>query len=82
MIKKLVKIICNKMNVEFEKSVTLINENFGQDQCYFLNNKKSKKELNWSPKIKLSQGIDTVINWINKDWKVIKNLSHDYNHKK
>ncbi len=81
-IKKLVNIICKKMNVEFEKSVKLINENFGQDQCYFLNNKKSKKELKWSSKIKLNDGIDSVINWINKDWDVIKNLNHDYNHKK
>ena len=45
-------------------------------------NKKSKKELKWSSKIKLSQGIDSVIRWINKDWEVIKMLNHDYNHKK
>lgn len=81
-IKELVKIICLKMNKNFNESVTLYNENFGQDKCYFLDSAKAKQTLNWSPKLKLSDGIDSTIAWIKKDWNIIKKQELNYKHQK
>jgi dTDP-glucose 4,6-dehydratase len=81
-IKELVKIICIKMNKNFNESVTLNKDNFGQDQCYFLNSIKAKQKLNWYPKFKLSEGIDSTIEWIKKDWSTIKKQELNYIHQK
>jgi len=70
------------MNKNFNESVTLYNENFGQDKCYFLDSAKAKQTLNWSPKLKLSDGIDSTIAWIKKDWNIIKKQELNYIHQK
>jgi dTDP-glucose 4,6-dehydratase len=79
-IKKLVKIICKKMNKNFKHSTILVNENFGQDFVYDLNSEKLRKKLNWNDKINLEDGIDYTINWINQNWSYIKKDSTEYKH--
>ena len=78
----LVKRICKKMEKNFNKSVSLVDENFGQDHCYFLDNKKAINKLNWKPEFNLSSGIDHTIKWINENWNSIKKLNLEYNHQK
>ena len=79
-IKNIVKIICKKMNKNFDISTTLINENFGQDHVYNLNSNKIRNKLNWDDKINLELGIDHTLKWINKNWNNIKKDSTEYKH--
>lgn len=80
-IKKLVKIICKKMNKNFDLSTELVDENFGQDSIYNLNSDKLRKKLNWSDLVSLESGIDNTLKWINENWNNIKNDSTEYKHK-
>ena len=77
----LVKKICNKMDYNFDESVSLTEENFGQDAIYSLNSSNARTELDWKPKIDFEEGINEVISWINENWEKIKDFPLDYMHK-
>lgn len=81
-IKDLASLICKKMGANFDNAVEINKDRPGQDATYELNFAKTSKELNWKPKIKLNDGLDGVISWINKSWSEIKKLPLEYVHKK
>jgi dTDP-glucose 4,6-dehydratase len=80
-VKKIVKIICEKMGYDFEKSTTNINDRKGQDARYVIDSKKAQNDLDWKPKINLEKGIDEMINWIEENWNVILKEPLEYIHK-
>ncbi len=79
-IKNLVKIICRKMNKDFDDLTILIKENYGQDSIYNLNSNNLRKKLNWNDEISLDTGIDYTLKWINENWENIKKDSTEYKH--
>ncbi len=80
-IESIVKIICKKMNSSFENAVEITEARPGQDKEYIINPEKARKKLNWKPEIPIEKGIDECIEWVNKNWEVIKNLPNKYIHK-
>ena len=44
----------------------------GDQKIYISNISKIKKEYDWSPKINISEGLDKIIKWINKNERIIK----------
>lgn len=44
----------------------------GDQKIFISNNNKAKKILNWEPEHSISQGIDKIFNWINKNVNLIK----------
>lgn len=80
-IKEIVKLICGIMGYDFEKSVKIVKENFGQDLTYSLDSSKIRKELGWEPKIPLKEGIKETISWIEENWEEIKKQPLEYVHK-
>ena len=60
-ISKLVRIICQIKKIKFKKFVLFQKENYGQDNCYYIDSSKTVKTLQWKPKISLTEGIkDTM----------------------
>ncbi len=80
-IKNLVKMICEMMDRDFESSIELITENFGQDAQYSLDAGKAKTELNWKPTVELREGIQEMIHWIEQNWEEIQKHPLEYVHK-
>ena len=80
-IKDLVKLICKMVGKDFESSVEMISENFGQDTKYSLDCSKAKEKLGWRTTISLKEGIQEMITWIEENWEEIKELPLDYIHK-
>lgn len=78
----LVKKISNIMNVDFNKAIKLVEENYGQDQIYNLDSNKIRKSINWSENYKLEDGIRETISWVESNWSKIIKMSHNYEHKK
>ncbi len=68
-------------STEFDKMVIVTGENFGQDALYSLSSEKIANELNWKPKISLDDGINQVVEWVNDNWEIIKDLPVEYIHK-
>lgn len=81
-IRELVSLICKRMGVDFDDAVEISEGRPGQDATYELSFAKTSKELGWKPKIKLENGVDGVISWINESWPIIKKMSLEYVHKK
>ncbi len=79
-IKNLVKKIHRKLKTKPRVINAL--ERSGKDNGYFLSSSKLKKELNWKPKINLDYGLEHTINWIIKEFNLIKNKELNYIHKK
>ena len=77
----LVKMVCNMMSVNFENSVELITNNYGQDSKFSISSKKIRSQLGWEPKISLEEGIQETIDWIEHNWKTISGMPLEYIHK-
>jgi len=81
-IRDLVKKIAYKMNQNFSDVVTERKERKGNDDQYLLDYFKAQSKLKWKAKISLDNGLDNVIDWINKNWDEIQKEPLDYVHKK
>ena len=58
---KLLKLHAKIFNVDFRNSIKKVRDRVGKDKYYFLDCKKTIKELNWSPKISFKNGLKKVI---------------------
>lgn len=76
-----VQSICEAMNEPFEGSVAMVDENYGQDSLFSLDNAKSKDELGWTQQVRFEDGVRETIGWIQENWAVIRELPLDYVHK-
>lgn len=80
-VKDVVRIICDKMGVAFEKATKMVEERLGQDAAYVIDSSKARQEFGWKPKITIDDGIDKCIKWINDNWDTIESLPLEYEHK-
>ena len=80
-IRDLVATICSAMGVAFDHSVDAAPERSGKDQAYLLNSKKIRTSLDWRDEITLSDGIQSVIGWIDKNFATLQRANHEYIHK-
>ncbi len=81
-IRKLVELICEKMGADFKKLVEVSEDRPGKDAAYLLGTDKAEKELNWSAKTSLEQGIEETISWIDKYIEILQDMPLGYIHKR
>ncbi len=81
-VKNLIKLICKKMDYDFNKLIKETNDRIGKDKKYFMNNRKALKILGWNNKINLNTGVDNTIIWFKKNIKEVKKMNTKYIHKK
>lgn len=79
-VRNIVKLICDKMKVDFANATIEVSERPGQDKAYVINSSKIRS-IGWSEQVSLDQGLEDAINWIDKNWEVIKNMPSDYKHR-
>ncbi len=77
-----VKYICELMGCEFEDSVELVDENFGQDALFSMDCSKARNELGWADDVSFETGVKETIEWIEKNWDFIQKQPLDYVHKR
>ena len=70
------------MNVDLKKNIKFVDDRKGKDKIYDLSSLKLKRQLLWKPKIKLSEGLNETISWIDKNIKLFNKESLNYKHKK
>jgi dTDP-glucose 4,6-dehydratase len=73
-VKEIVVKICKLLNVKFSDIVKMKSERLGKDKTYFLNSQKTKKSLSWKCKISIDKGINSVLKYININYKNFLNL--------
>jgi dTDP-glucose 4,6-dehydratase len=80
-VKDVVKIICEKMGVPFEKATKTVEERLGQDAAYVIDSSKPRNEFGWKPSVSIEEGLADVISWVYSEWDSIKNEALEYIHK-
>lgn len=80
-IRDLVEKICQRMGVAFADCVEISEERLGKDYAYLLESDKIRNTLGWADKISLEQGIEETIQWVERNFEVLKNQPFEYIHK-
>lgn len=80
-IRDIVKTICDKMGITFEKAVRMVAERLGQDAAYVIDSSKARHEFGWQPEISFEAGISGVIKWVEDSWDEIQKEPLEYLHK-
>ena len=81
-IKKLIVKICKLMNYDFNKLVKYTSERSSLDKIYKLNTRKTEQKLGWKTDYSLDEGLNNTINFIRKNFYLIKKERLEYIHKK
>ena len=79
-VRELVKKICAVSEKSFEDNTIDVTERLGQDRAYTIDSTKAREELNWRPKITISEGLDQVSSWIEANWAEIISEPLEYVH--
>ena len=81
-----IKNIVKKISTQIKNSKRLIilskNDRLGKDHRYFLNSDKTRNELNWIPKVNITNGIIKTKEWIELNFKKLNKISTKYIHNK
>jgi dTDP-glucose 4,6-dehydratase len=80
-IRDVVEIICRKTNADFDQVVEIVGERPGNDAAYLLDSSRARKELGWTDTIRLEQGLDETIDWVDQRLDALKQQPFDYIHK-
>jgi dTDP-glucose 4,6-dehydratase len=80
-VRDIVSIICEKMEVPFEKATKVVEERLGQDAAYVIDSSKVREEFGWQPKVSFDEGISGVIRWVKDNWEEIQREPLEYTHR-
>lgn len=80
-VKEVVKTIAEKMGRTLEEVAEIAPERLGQDKAYVIDSTKARETLGWKQEISLEQGIEEMINWVNRDYAEIEKQPLTYQHK-
>lgn len=80
-IRMLVELIAERIGVDFEEQVEVTVERLGKDAAYLLDCTHAKQRLQWEPKIKLEEGVQSTIQWVNENLEDLLASPQDYIHK-
>ena len=80
-VKKLVSKVYVKMGSK-KTYIKNVNDRLGKDHSYKLSSNLIRKEMKWFPKIKLDDGLNKTIKWIEENFKTLKKHKSEYIHKK
>lgn len=80
-IRGLVKKIAELTQTPFLDLAEVSEERLGKDQAYLLESSKIRKELGWSHRVSLEDGLKETLAWVDGNLEVLKTLPVNYIHK-
>lgn len=80
-VKDVVSEICEIMGKNFGDATEVVAERLGQDKAYVIDSAKTRTEFNWSPKVSLKEGLNEVVEWVEKYWDEIQRQPLEYIHR-
>lgn len=78
---ELVETICRRMGASFDSLVEVREDRPGKDQAYLLDSGRARRELGWSDRVGLEDGLDETIEWARRFLPALQALPSDYVHK-
>lgn len=80
-VRDVVETICRLMNKSFETATKMVDERPGQDAAYVIDSTLARTELGWEPTVSFDEGLQGVIDWVERYWSEIKEQPLSYQHK-
>ncbi|RJE75761.1 dTDP-glucose 4,6-dehydratase [Pseudoalteromonas sp. MSK9-3] len=80
-IRAIVEMLCDMMDVSFDKVCEVTGDRLGKDAAYLLDTQKIRAELSWDDKIELENGLQRTINWVSNNLNVLSKQPLEYIHK-
>jgi len=81
-VREVVRIICDRMGKPFDASVKIVAERPGQDRAYVIDSTRARRELGWTSKVPLEEGLGEVASWVEEFWPEISKQSLEYQHQR
>jgi dTDP-glucose 4,6-dehydratase len=79
-IRDLVAMVASELGLSFEDMVEIVPDRPGKDAKYIMTSERAKRELQWSPRYTLREGIAESIKWVRENLAEISKLPHEYIH--
>lgn len=79
-VRRVVRMICERMGRAFESSVRSVGERPGQDAAYVIDSTRARNELGWLPGTSLDEGLHEVVAWVERNIDAIRKLPLTYQH--
>jgi dTDP-glucose 4,6-dehydratase len=80
-VREVVETICNLMGKSFAEATETVAERLGQDAAYVIDSTKARTELGWSTQVALEEGLQGVVNWVDRFWDEIQQQPLEYIHR-
>ncbi|HLA90415.1 MAG TPA: GDP-mannose 4,6-dehydratase [Gemmatimonadaceae bacterium] len=80
-IRRVVGMICERLGAKFEDCVEMAAERPGNDSAYRLDSTKVRRELGWTERISLEQGLEDTIAWVDRFYEALNTQPQVYLHK-
>lgn len=80
-VRDVVRTICQQMGYNFATAAKTVAERLGQDKAYIIDSGKARRELAWTPRVSLEDGLQGVIDWVGVYWQEISKSPLEYQHK-
>lgn len=80
-IRALVEMICARLGVLFGDCVEVVDERLGKDAAYRLDSGKVRREVGWTDRTSLEQGVDETIRWVETFFDDLRAQPMHYIHK-
>lgn len=79
-VRDVVSRICKLMHRDFAASTETVGERLGQDAAYVIDSSRAREDLGWRPSIGLDEGLEQVVDWVERFWQEICTQPLEYRH--
>lgn len=80
-VREVVDTICTLMGKSFAEATETVAERLGQDAAYVIDSTKARTELGWSTQVTLEEGLQGVVEWVDRFWDEIQQQPLEYIHR-
>jgi len=80
-IRKVIEVICERMDIEFSELVELAPDRPSKDQAYLMDSTKARSTLGWQESVTFEHGVDQTVQWVKESIDEISSLPLNYIHK-
>lgn len=80
-VRDVVRQLCEKTGKPFDDATQSTGDRLGQDAAYVIDSTKAREILGWAPEIALSDGLDEVLAWVDREWEQIEAEPLEYQHR-
>jgi dTDP-glucose 4,6-dehydratase len=79
-VRDVVRVLAERTGTTFERATVSVEERPGQDAAYVIDSTLARRELAWTPRISIEQGLSEVVDWVQAYWDEIGSATLSYQH--